>query len=246
MHSSITPSAASRWMMCPASVPWSVDAPRSSNVASATGTLVHRIGEFGLRQEGDLSIWLNQCERVDGFDISVGEKHLEIAQTYVDYIAARHKELGGELYVEKKVKAQEIHPDCYGTADAIIVADSTILVCDLKTGRWGVDVHDNPQLKIYALGALEMFGTPEHRTVETVIVQPTGWHVEGPIRSHVYDVENLVMWGFDTLRPAALSCFEPDPVPVAGDHCRFCPAKPQCPLHGETNETIGHTNESEA
>ena len=237
-HSRISPSAATRWIACPASVPWSTDAPRSSNVASATGTLIHRIAEFGLREEGDLSSWLNECERVDGFDISVGDKHIEIAQTYVDYINNRHKELGGELYIEKRVCASEIHPECAGTADAILVADDSLVVCDLKTGRWGVGVEDNPQLKIYALGALEMFGTPDHKVVETVIVQPTGWHRDGPIRSTTYDVGNLVDWGFETLRPAALSCFEPDPVPVAGDYCRFCPAKQTCPLHyGENNET---------
>lgn len=230
-HSRISPSSADRWMACAASVPWSADVPRSSNVASATGTLIHRIAEFGLRGEGDLSSWLNECERVDGFDITVGDKHLEIAQTYVDYINNRHKDVGGELHIEKRVAASEIHPECAGTADAILVSSDAVVICDLKTGRWGVDVADNAQLKIYALGALEMFGTEDHKTVETVIVQPTSWHRDGPVRSHVYDIGNLVDWGFDTLRPAALACFEPDPEPVAGEHCRFCPAKPHCPFH---------------
>lgn len=244
-HSRISPSGSDRWMQCAASVPWSMDVPRSSNVASATGTLIHRIAEFGLREAGDLSIYLNTCERVDGFDITVGQKHLDIAQAYIDYIAQTHLDLGGELHIEKRVCASEIHPECSGTADAVIVGSEKIIVCDLKTGRWGVDVQDNPQLKIYALGALEMFGTEEHKIVETVIVQPTGWHRDGPIRSASYDVGNLVEWGFNTLRPAALACFEPDPEPVAGEHCRFCPAKPNCPMHseGEANEIIGHKNE---
>ena len=141
--------------------------------------------------------------------------------------------------------ASEIHPECSGTADAVLIGEEALIICDLKTGKWAVDVEDNAQLKIYALGALEMFGTDNHKTVETVIVQPTGWHRDGAIRSTTYDIGNLVNWGFDTLRPSALSCFEPDPEPVAGEHCRFCPAKPNCPMHqGEANEIIGQTNKS--
>jgi hypothetical protein len=47
--------------------------------------------------------------------------------------------------------------DGFGTADTIVAKGSELIVIDLKTGR-GVDVsaEDNPQLKCYALGALEL------------------------------------------------------------------------------------------
>lgn len=232
-HSQISPSSSSRWMKCPASVPWSADVERSSNVQSAAGTLLHRIVEYGLRNDQDLSAYQDTTELVDGYEITVTEKHLLIAKTYCDYITQLHRDMGGCLYIEQKVTADEIHPECVGTADALVVADDRMAVCDFKTGRWPVEVADNPQLKIYALGALTMYGTPEHRTIDTIIVQPTAWHKDGAIRVHSYDVDNLVEWGFETLRPAALKCFEPDPTPVAGEHCRFCPAKPKCPHHGD-------------
>lgn len=229
-HSSITPSAATRWMMCAASVPMSVDAKRDSSEASAAGTLTHRMAEFGLRNEQAPDSWLGETELVDGFEITVTERHVEAANVYIEYILQRHKDMGGELLIEKRVGAKEIHPELYGTADAVLINDDTLVVVDLKTGRYAVDVEDNPQLKIYALGVLETFGTAKHKKIETVIVQPTAWHRDGAIRSAHYDPAGLVDWAFGVLKPAALACFEPDPQPVAGDWCRFCPAKPVCPM----------------
>lgn len=48
-------------------------------------------------------------------------------------------------------------PDCFGTADMVIVTDKVAHIIDLKLGR-GVEVsaEENPQLMAYGLGVLEM------------------------------------------------------------------------------------------
>lgn len=51
-------------------------------------------------------------------------------------------------------------PDGFGTGDAVIVGDGTLHVIDFKYGQGIlVDADDNPQMKLYALGALELFGS---------------------------------------------------------------------------------------
>ena len=241
-HSVWAPSAAERNMACAASAMLSVGQPDRSSPASASGTVQHRIGEYGLRNDGDIDFYLGTNEFADGFEIPITDKEIAVARMYIDYVKARHNELGGDLFIEQKLHAKEIHKECYGSGDAVIVAPNTIDVIDLKTGRMAVEIADNKQLKIYALGALEMFGTEDVATITTTIVQPTTFHKDGAVRSMTYDTVGLVEWGFDVLRPAILASFADDPELNEAHWCKWCPAKSICPLKTQevTYETIGH------
>ena len=59
--------------------------------------------------------------------------------------------------VEQKVDISDYVPDCFGTADMVIVTDKLVHIIDLKLGK-GVPVYaeKNPQLMIYGLGVLEI------------------------------------------------------------------------------------------
>lgn len=243
-HSLWSPSAAERNMNCAGAALLSQDQPNNSSLASASGTVIHRIGEHGLRNDGDIDFYLGTKEFCDGFEIDITDREVAIARAYIDYVFKRTEELSGDLLIEQRLHATEIHKECYGSGDAVIIAPETIEVIDLKTGKYPVDAVNNKQLKIYALGALEMFGTESVKTVSTTIVQPTTYHKEGNVRSFEYDVAGLVDWGFNVLKPAILASFSPDPSYTEGSWCRWCPAKSICPLKSKEvfeNETIGHT-----
>ena len=123
-----------------------------------------------------------------------------------------------------------------GTADALILSKQRIAVIDLKSGKWPVDVENNTQLMIYALGALSRYGD-ENTTMEITIVQPRSWHKDGPVRTWDVSAEDLVDWAYGTLKPACDLAEEETPQEILGDHCRFCNGKAMCVAYkkGEEN-----------
>ena len=73
------------------------------------------------------------------------------------------------VMVEQKLDYSRWVKDGYGTGDAVIVADGTLHVVDFKYGT-GVPVsaEGNSQMRLYALGALDMFG--ELYDIDTVVM----------------------------------------------------------------------------
>ena len=235
-HSIISPSSFKRWSNCPASPSLSSLAEeRPVHITAKLGTILHDASESVLLERNKSSAFLGTVHKVTGDKIIIEQEHIDTIDTYTDFIKTKKKEMKGELYLERKFElGEEIHPNLFGTADAIVVNDEKISVVDLKTGKWKVEP-DDPQLKIYALGALQEFGS-ETSQVETTIVQPK---LKQQISTIVHDLHALVDWGLTELKQAAERCFETDPQPVAGDWCRFCPAKEKiCPIYntGEKSE----------
>jgi len=177
--------------------------------------------------------WLGKVQVVEDFEIEVDEDMIACAETYVEYIYKRKEELNAKMLIEEKVYMDEISTKCFGTADTILIGEDRIAVIDLKSGKWGVDVERNKQLMIYGLGALARYGD-ENTTMELTIVQPRGWHKDGPIRTYEISATNLVDWGYNDLKQATDACDEENPQYAAGDHCRFCNAKADCDTYKTT------------
>jgi hypothetical protein len=235
-HSRFSPSAAKRWMACPGSIQLSESIPfvMDTTIPAATGTLVHHMVEMLLKERLEnvtlSDYWLDREEEIDGFNIKVTKQMIDCAEVYVDYVKNRQEELEGTLLIEEKLYINEISSECWGTGDATILGKKAnrIAVIDLKSGKFPVDVENNPQLMIYGLGALARYGD-DKTTMELTIVQPTSYHKDGKIRVWDITADNLVEWGFNILKPAIEACLEPEPVFNAGrDQCRFCRAKEIC------------------
>lgn len=167
-------------------------------------------------------------------------------RTFVDYCRSilrpqqNHQRPGGE-WIERRFNLAALNPPApmFGTADFVAydAAEQTLHVVDLKYGQGVVvEVTGNPQLRYYALGAALSFEqevpAPIIRTVKITIVQPRVSHVDGPIRSEEVDFLDLIGWTGELLE-AARKTQEPDAPLVAGDHCRWCPARAQCPERRE-------------
>ena len=230
-HAKYGPSAAEKWTKCPAMPTLVRQADYKVGIPAATGTLIHQMTEMVLKERLDNATlkdyWFGTKHVVEDFEIEVDEDMIDCAEMYVDYINKRTEELNGKLLIEEKVYLSEISPDLWGTADAIILTKEKIAVIDLKSGKYPVDVDNNMQLKIYALGALARYGN-EDTLVESTIVQPRARHKNGKIRSTEYSAENLVNWADEFLTPAIARCEEEEPEYVYGDHCRFCNARDIC------------------
>ena len=100
-----------------------------------------------------------------------------------------------------------------------------LYVIDLKYGKGvAVDAEANPQMMLYALGALKEYALLYAiDTVRLCIVQPrlgepSEWEIPAAA---------LMEWG-ESIKPVAQMAFEGKGEFCAGEWCRFCRAKAQC------------------
>ena len=78
------------------------------------------------------------------------------------------------LLIEQRLDFSCWVPEGFGTGDALIVADDTLHIIDLKYGKGIlVEADHNPQMMLYALGALTIFeGLYDIQTVSMTIYAP--------------------------------------------------------------------------
>lgn len=231
-HSPLGASGAERWMNCPGSVALikELDLPQSDEPDfRSLGTSAHAAANEAL---------------VNGLDAweTVGERHgkhvvdVEMADAIQVFLSEVRRCIkpDSKVYYEFGVDAPEFHKDFYGTLDVGIVTGTHMAIRDYKHGEGiAVDVEDNPQMMYYAYGLLRHH--PEVETVSLGIVQPRGFHPDGPIR--IWDevdgepltADYIRNWAETTLLNAMLAT-EIDNDLAAGEWCRFCPAKLVCPL----------------
>ena len=161
---------------------------------------------------------------------------MEAVEDYVAFVIEKIEEAKREcksplFSVEQRVDISEYSPDCFGTADMVIVTDKVAHVIDLKLGR-GVEVsaEENPQLMAYGLGVLEMAEMLyDIEVVRLTIFQPrinnfSTWDITP---------EALKTWGEEILKPRSAMALAGAGEFQAGSWCRFCKARNQCRARAE-------------
>ena len=220
-------STAKRVIACPGSVAL-VDQmpPQPSSSYADEGTLLHDTIADVLDGKGGT------------FEHHLGRKHNDavVTQDLIDdklrpalnALDAVDPQGEMEYVVESRVGFGDLLPDVFGSTDLLGRIGSRAVVLDWKFGDGvAVDVEENPQLLFYAAAAMR---TPQTKwvfegadEVELVIVQPPSvkrW-LTTPERVKAFEGE---------LVAAVKKALKPDAPLAAGDHCRWCAAKPICPL----------------
>lgn len=223
-HALVTASGAYRWMNCPPSARLETQFPDSTSEAAKEGTEAHALAEKKLNS------WLKTGRRT-AFKCPDGTMS-ECTDGYRDYIIQIVNDLKAagqnpNLQVEVKLDLSEWIPEGFGTSDAVILSKDTLHIIDFKYGKnVKVDAPGNPQMRLYALGALDLYGEIfEFTNVVTHIYQP---RVEGGhISMEKISREDLVAWGA-SVKPLAQQAFDGAGTMRAGDWCMFCRCKAVC------------------
>ena len=226
-HSSLGASSAERWINCPGSVALikKLSLPESDEEDWRTeGIAAHELGAHCLKENDDP--WAHIGLKVGGVEVTLEMSNA--VQTYVDYCRSRATAAAKQVYVEYRVHQPTVHPLFFGTLDYCVIYDSILDITDYKHGVGiAVDVEDNPQLMYYAYGILK--DHPEIKRVRLTIVQPRGFHPDGPRRPWKVEADYIRSWAEKTLVPAMLRT-QIDNTLDPGSWCRFCPAKLVCPV----------------
>jgi hypothetical protein len=234
-HAVLSASSSHRWLTCTPSVRLSEQFPETTSVYAEEGTLAHEIAELKLRKHftepmstRTFNTRLNKMKKHELFQ----EEMLKHTDTYLDYLKEITLKYTSTPYVavEKKVDYSTYAPEGYGTCDCIVICGEHLHVTDFKYGK-GVPVsaEDNPQMKLYALGAYLAYSLLYPiKHVHLAIVQPR----LDSISEWSLTIEELLAWG-EEIKPIALRAFNGEGDFVPGEHCKFCPAKALCRARSE-------------
>ena len=227
-HALLSPSASQRWMACPPSARTAEFLADSESSYALDGKIAHSAAE------GKLNHRLGRTEHVS---ICSDAEMDEYTTDYADFVMEQMEGLKDpDVYVEQRLDCSRYVPECFGTCDALIVSDSVLHIIDLKSGRGvKVDAEENDQLRIYSLGAMQMFDfLYQFDTVRMSIYQPR----LGNVQTWETTAEALTEWAETVLAPAAKLAWEGGGGYRVGDHCRFCKAKAECRARAEANMVL--------
>lgn len=220
-HADASPSSASIWLKCPASVTLARGKKRLPSPYTREGTAAHEAAEriiHGLPAPAEVT--------VDGETIQVDEEMLDHVEVYTKYVDALQRKADW-FAAETQLELRDLPEPLFGTSDAMAhtLADATLEVVDLKYGKGvSVSVDNNPQLKIYGLGGLRL--RPGVKRVKLTVVQP---RTAGPaVQSVTLGAGELWLWQADTLEPALQRIADNDSTETPGPHCRWCVRAGEC------------------
>lgn len=229
-HARLSASRTSQFFECTGSVHLAEYFEEEDSEYSSEGTIAHDVGEKCLREGTD--------PIMEAADPKMGEA----VQMYVDYVRELQAQSDGHLEIEMKIESNEFGPDFGGHADAVVIGENGLHVVDYKHGVGiAVDIEGNTQLLYYAFGVLASYPRDEidpDMPVFITIVQPRGFHPDGPIRTEELSAGEVIAWGYDELLPAMRRVDEEPDIYRTGEHCRFCPAKLVCPAMKQLEEDI--------
>lgn len=238
-HARLSPSGASRWMTCSGSVRLEAPFPDRGSIFAEEGTAAHELAAAVLLSDKAAVDFIGTEIAVASNTYPVTREMADFVQDYVDLVRA--EAVGAELRVEQRLPIGQITGEegAMGTADAVIldVANRNIKVIDLKYGR-GVRVEalDNPQLQMYALGALDQYSiVGDFDTITMIIHQPRLNHVaefhiplEG-LEAFREQASSAAAVVFEALEGDMTEDWRAQYLNAGPKQCKFCKAKATCP-----------------
>ena len=228
-HAILSASASFRWLNCTPSAKLNAEIPDVTTEYAREGTCAHELAEFKVNQLLGMRTD-NPTENFDYYD----QEMEDCTDSYAQYISEVISKYSDPIVmVEQRLDFSRYVPDGFGTGDCIIVADDVLTVIDFKYGKGvAVEAEHNPQMMLYALGALELFDDIyDIDQVSMTIYQPRRQNVS----TYEISKDDLYRWADEVLKPTADLAFAGDGNFLCGEWCGFCKAKNECRARAEAN-----------
>lgn len=236
-HATLSPSAAKRWISCPASIRVEQEillqqAEAEPSAYALEGTAAHALAELRARHEMLLSVPETEfraalAEWRQSYQISseTEREMFHYTDLYLDLLRQRMT-----LYPHTQLLLEQRMPTgipgCWGTSDAVLVSPQHVEIVDLKYGQGVMVWADDPQLRLYGIGALETYGDllGDAEIVRLTVFQPRLEH------ESVFELQadELRAWRDSIIPIAELALSEDAPFGPSEDACRWCEASGRC------------------
>lgn len=229
-HALLSASASHRWLTCTPAPLLEASVNEEKSTFAEEGTAAHALAEYKIKKYLKMKCKKPKSEFYD-------DEMEEYTNVYVDYVIeliTKVKQAYKDplILIEQRLDFSNYVPEGFGTGDLVIVADTAIYIIDLKYGK-GVEVtaEKNPQMMLYALGALNLFEALYNiETINMTIVQP---RLES-ISTYEISLQELINWADIELRPKAELAIKGEGEFVSGEHCRFCRVRKTCRSRAES------------
>ena len=228
-HAVLSASGAHRWLNCLPSARLELEFVNNESSAAAEGTAAHALCEHKLKK----ALHMRSKRPVSVYNTDEMEEH---SDAYVEFVMeqlelAKQSCTDPLILIEQRLDFSCYVPQGFGTGDCIIIADKKLHIIDFKYGMGVlVDAVDNPQMKLYALGALEIYDSLyDIEEVSMTIFQPRRENVS----TWTIRVEDLKDWAEKELKPRAKKAYDGEGEYLPGEWCTFCRAAVKCRARAE-------------
>lgn len=240
-HALLSASAAYRWLVCTAAPRFEEGLPESTSSYAEEGRLAHAIAElkvlkkFTVMSSRTYTTRLNKLKKEPLYDPEMDKT----TDLYMEHLLeqAMLYDSTPTVAAEVKVDFADYVPEGFGTCDCVMIGGDTLCITDYKHGK-GVPVsaEGNPQMRLYALGALKRYAPIFGDTIKRVRMSIDQPRLDS-YSSDTITVEELRAWG-DSIKPTAQKAFSGLGEFVPGEHCRFCRGRAQCRARAHTNTAL--------
>ena len=228
-HAILSASSSHRWLNCNPSARLEQEFEDQETEAAAEGTAAHALCEHKLRK----ALKLRSKKPVSQYDCDEMDDYTD---GYVQFVLEQLAQAkltcpDPQVLIEQRLDFSCYVPDGFGTGDCLIIASPRLHVIDFKYGLGVlVDAYQNPQMMLYALGALRIFDCLYDITeVSMSIYQPRRENVS----TWTISVDELMDWAENTLRPKADLAYKGEGEYSPGSWCQFCKAAVKCRARAE-------------
>ncbi|WP_265446350.1 DUF2800 domain-containing protein [Acetivibrio straminisolvens] len=228
-HAVLSASGAHRWLNCLPSARLELEFVNNESSAAAEGTAAHALCEHKLKK----ALHMRSKPPISVYNSDEMEEH---SDAYVEFVMeqlelAKQSCTDPLILIEQRLDFSCYVPQGFGTGDCIIIADKKLHIIDFKYGMGVlVDAVDNPQMKLYALGALEIYDSLyDIEEVSMTIFQPRRENVS----TWTIRVEALKDWAEKELKPKAKKAYDGEGEYLPGEWCTFCRAAVKCRARAE-------------
>ncbi len=236
-HAVLSASGSHRWLNCTPSARLELEFENTGSEAAREGTAAHALCEHKLKR----ALHMRSRRPVSDYDSDEMEECTDAYAEFVmeQYEAAKQVCEDPVILIEQRLDFSCYVPDGFGTGDCLIISDDRLHIIDFKYGMGVlVEAEDNPQMKLYALGALAVYDALyDIREVSMTIFQPRRENVS----TWTIPVEDLKAWAENELKPRAKMAYDGEGEYLPGEWCTFCRAAVRCRARAEEKLKLAQT-----
>ena len=242
-HALLSASSAARWLHCTAAPRFEEQFPENTSEYAEEGRLAHAICELKVIKHFTTAIkprtFTTRLKKLKENPLYQDEMD-QTSDLYLEHLTERAMQYDTKPNVAAEVQVDfaEYVPEGFGTCDCIMIGGDTLSITDYKHGK-GVPVsaENNPQMRLYALGALKRYKPVYGDRIKKVCMTIDQPRIQTEPSSETITVEELLAWG-ESIKPIAAKAYMGLGTFCPGEHCRFCRGKAQCKARAEQNTAL--------